>query len=376
VLYCRAVPEHPVPFIDLTGLHRALEPELLDAVLPLLRQAAFIGGDPVRDFERDFAAMHRMSCAVTTKSGTSALSLALTAMGIGPGDEVIVPAFTFIATAAAVVHTGAVPVFVDVDADTACLVPDAVALALTERTRAMIPVHLYGHPAPMGSLLKLAKKCELRVLEDCAQSHLAIWQERMVGTLGDAAAFSFYPTKNLGAAGDAGLVMTSDLELAARVRRLANHGRSDHMLHVEIGQNERLDAIQAAILSVKLRHLSEWTDKRRTLAARYSAALKDCAPFGDPLRLPVERPGARPVYHLYTVRHSRRDAIASGLRESGIGTAIHYPLTVPAQPAFGEQTGRWPEAERWAATCLSLPLFPELTEAAQDRVIQALKSMN
>jgi dTDP-4-amino-4,6-dideoxygalactose transaminase len=348
----------------------------LDAVLPLLRQAAFIGGDPVRDFERDFAAMHHTSCAVTTKSGTSALSLALLAMGVGPGDEVIVPAFTFIATAAAVVTIGAVPVFVDVDTETGCMVPDLVGLALSDRTRAMIPVHLYGHPAPMNALLKLAKKCELGVLEDCAQSHLAVYQERMVGTLGEAAAFSFYPTKNLGAAGDAGLVMTSDLELAARVRRLANHGRSEHYLHVEIGQNERLDAIQAAILSVKLRHLVEWTNRRRTLAARYTAALKDCAPFGEPLQLPVERPGTRHVYHLFTVRHARRDAIASALREAGIGTAIHYPLTVPAQPAFGEQTGRWPEAERWAATCLSLPLYPGLTESQQDRVIETLKSLN
>jgi dTDP-4-amino-4,6-dideoxygalactose transaminase len=375
VLYCRAVPYHPVPFIDLAGLHRSLEPELLDAVLPLLRHAAFIGGDPVRDFERDFAAMHHTSCAVTTKSGTSALSLALLAMGIGPGDEVIVPAFTFIATAAAVVQVGAVPVFVDVDAETGCLVPDAVGLALSNRTRAVIPVHLYGHPAPMKALMKLAKKCELGVLEDCAQSHLAVCDEHMVGTLGDAAAFSFYPTKNLGAAGDAGLVMTSDLELAARVRRLANHGRSEHTLHVEIGQNERLDAIQAAILSVKLRHLAEWTQRRRALAARYTAAFYDSAPFGEPLQLPVERPGVRHVYHLYTIRHPRRDAIASALREAGIGTAIHYPLTVPAQPAFGEQTGRWPEAERWAATCLSLPLYPGLTDAQQDRVVEALQAI-
>jgi len=375
VLYCRAVSEHPVPFIDLAGQHRALEPELLDAVLPLLRHAAFIGGDPVRDFERDFAAMHRMSCAVTTKSGTSALSLALTAMGIGPGDEVIVPAFTFIATAAAVVHAGAVPVFVDVDPETGCLDIEQVALALTPRTRAVIPVHLYGHPAPMDDLLRLARKCELLVLEDCAQSHLATWQGRTVGSLGDAAAFSFYPTKNLGAAGDAGLVMTSDLELAARVRRLANHGRSDHTLHVEIGQNERLDAIQAAILSVKLRHLSDWTNKRRALAERYRAGLVGFTPFGEPLQLPIERIGARHVYHLFTVRHSHRDRIASGLREAGIGTAIHYPLTVPAQPAFGEQTGRWPEAERWAATCLSLPLYPELTDAEQDRVIESLRGM-
>jgi len=376
VLYCAAVSTHPVPFIDLAAAHRKLEPEILDAVLPLLRHAAFIGGDPVRDFERDFAAMHYTSCAVTTKSGTSALSLALLAMGIGPGDEVIVPAFTFIATASAVVTLGAVPVFVDVDAETGCMVPDAVGLALSERTRAVIPVHLYGHPAPMTALLKLAKKCELRVLEDCAQSHLAVCDERMVGTLGDAAAFSFYPTKNLGAAGDAGLVLTSDLELAARVRRLANHGRSEHYVHVEIGQNERLDAFQAAILSVKLKHLAEWTSRRRALAGRYTGALKECAPFGEPLQLPVELPGARHVYHLYTVRHPRRDAIASALREAGIGTAIHYPLTVPAQPAFGTQAGQWPNAERWAATCLSLPLYPDLSDAQQDRVIEALKFLN
>jgi dTDP-4-amino-4,6-dideoxygalactose transaminase len=378
VLYCRAVSGNPVPFIDLAAPHRALEPEILDALLPLLRSAAFIGGDPVRRFEHAFAELHGSPHAVTTKSGTSALILALKAMGVGPGDEVIVPAFTFIATAAAVALVGATPVFVDVDPETACLVPDAVGLALTQRTRAVIPVHLYGHPASMTELLALARDCELKVLEDCAQSHLATWQGRMTGTLGDAAAFSFYPTKNLGAAGDAGAVLTSDPDLATRIRQLANHGRSEHTLHVEIGENERLDAIQAAVLSVKLRHLPEWTESRRRLAARYRERLQGSAPWGEPLRLPVERPDARHVYHLFTVRHSRRDAIAAALREAGIGTAIHYPLTVPAQPAFRDRVTparAWPEAERWAATCLSLPLYPELTEDRQDRVIACLQAI-
>ena len=376
MLYCRAVPDNPVPFIDLAGTHRSLEAEIQDALLPLLRNAAFIGGEPVTRFEHEFAATFGMPHAVTLKSGTAALILALRAMGIGPEDEVIVPAFTFIATAAAVTALGAVPVFVDVDGATGCMYAEAVALALTPRTRAIIPVHLYGHPAPMNELLALARKCELLVLEDCAQSHLATLNGRMTGSLGDAAAFSFYPTKNLGAAGDAGAVLTHSPELAARIRRLANHGRSEHTTHVEIGENERLDAIQAAILSVKLRHLIEWTEKRRRLADRYLKELESCAPWGERLQLPVTRVAAHPVYHLFTVRHSKRDALVAALREAGIGTAIHYPRTVPGQPAFGEQTGLWPEAERWAATCLSLPLYPELSEPQQDRVIDCLRGLS
>jgi dTDP-4-amino-4,6-dideoxygalactose transaminase len=372
------MPLLPVPFLDLAASHRALENEMLEAILPILRNAAFVGGDPVARFERAFAEAHGVPHAVTVKSGTAALALGLTALGVKPGDEVIVPAFTFIATAAAVVHAGATPVFADVLAETACLDPGAAARAITPRTKALIPVHLYGHPAAMDELLELAREHGLRVLEDCAQSHLARWRERTTGALGDAGAFSFYPTKNLGAAGDGGAVITSDAEIAGRIRRLANHGRAEHSLHVEIGGNERLDAMQAAILSAKLGHLAEWTELRRRAAARYRELLEGIAPWGEPLRLPLERPGARHVYHLFTVRHSRRDALAALLKEAGIGTAVHYPLAVPAQPAFRDRPegrGDWPEADAWARTCLSLPLYPGITEAQQARVAEAIRSV-
>jgi dTDP-4-amino-4,6-dideoxygalactose transaminase len=297
------------------------------------------------------------------------------AMGLEPGDEVLVPAFTFIATAASVVRAGGRPVFVDVDPDTACLDPEAAATALSGRTRMMIPVHLYGHPAPVPALGELAAGHGLRMLEDCAQSHLSTLDGVPTGTFGDAAAFSFYPSKNLGAAGDAGCVLTRDAETADRVRRLANHGRTDRYFHAYLGWNERLDAIQAAVLDVKLRHLPEWIEGRRRAAARYRELLAGLAPWGEPLRLPVERPGAVHVYHVYVVRHSRRDEIAAALAERGVGTATHYPTTLPRQPAFralGLGEGSFPVSEEWARTCLSLPMFPE---AQQVRVAEALKSL-
>jgi dTDP-4-amino-4,6-dideoxygalactose transaminase len=367
-----------IPFLDLQGLHRDLEGEILEAILPLLREAAFVGGEPVAAFERDFAALHGNVHAVTVKSGTAALELGLRALGIGPGDEVLVPAFTFVATAAAVAHVGAVPVFVDVDDDTATIDPDGVRRALTPATRGMIPVHLYGHPAPMESLLPLARERGLRVLEDCAQSHLAVLDGRPVGTFGDAAAYSFYPTKNLGAAGDAGCVLTPDRETADRVRRYANHGRTEHALHAEPGWNERLDAIQAAILGVKLRRLARWTEARREAADRYREFLAGAAPFGEPLRLPEERPGALSVYHLYVVRHPRRDEIARALAGEGIGTAIHYPLAVPDQPAFRDPERRpegFPRAASWARTCLALPLHPGISARDQERVAEAIRRL-
>ncbi len=370
--------DNPVPFLDLAALHHELENELLDAVRPLLRDARFVGGDPVASFERNYAARHDVPHAVSVKSGTAALQLALEAMGLGPGDEVLVPAFTFIATAASVVRAGARPVFVDVEPETAGMDPAAARAAITPRTRAMIPVHLYGHPADMKALLPVAAEHGLRVLEDCAQSHLATLDGRLTGTMGDAGAFSFYPSKNLGAAGDAGCVITRDGELAAKVRGLANHGRTDRYHHGYLGWNERLDAIQAAVLDVKLRHLPAWTAERRAAASRYRDLLRDAAPWGEPLALPVERPGAEPVYHLYSVRHPRRDDLAAGLAARGIGTATHYPEILPAQPAFVEMglgKGSWPASDEWARTCLSLPMFPGITAAQQERVAEAVRSL-
>lgn len=367
-----------VPFLDLAQTHAALEKELSDAVLPLIRQAAFIGGPVVTRFEEAYARAHGLPHAVGMKSGTSALQLALEAMGVGAGAEVLVPAHTFIATAAAVSRAGATPIFVDVDDETACMDPQAAAAAVTPRTKAMIPVHLYGHPAPMPALLDLAKKHNLRVIEDCAQSHLATLDGKITGTMGDVGAFSFYPSKNLGAGGDAGAIVTRDGDLAETVRRLTNHGRIDRYHHGMLGWNERLDSIQAAILEVKLRHLPKWNEMRREVAGRYHKLLKGVSVWGEPLRLPVEKPGAKAVYHLYVVRHSKRDALGEALGKLGVGTAVHYPMTVPAQPAFqklGLGKGSYPVSETWAATCISLPFYPELTEAHQERVAEALRSI-
>ena len=372
------MPSSPVPFLDLAAQHRAIEKEVREAVLPILRDAAFVGGEPVRAFEEAFASAHGVPHAVSVKSGTAALQLSLEAMGLQPGDEVLVPAFTFIATAAAVVHAGGRPVFVDVDPDTACMDPAAAEAAVTGRTRALLPVHLYGHPAPMEALRKAAARAGLRILEDCAQSHLAVQDGRVTGTTGDAGAFSFYPSKNLGAAGDAGCVVTSDAALAEKVRGLANHGRTDRYHHGFLGHNQRMDAIQAAVLRVKLRHLPGWTEARRRAAARYRELLAGIAPWGEPLVLPTERPGSTHVYHLFVVRHSRRDEIAAALERAGIGTATHYPLPLPAQPAFrdlGLGDGSYPVAEDWAARCLSLPLFPEITPEQQERVAEALRAL-
>lgn len=365
-----------VPFLDLASLHRELESDILGALSPLLRNAAFVGGEPVAAFETAFAAQLGARRVVTVKSGTSALRLALAALGVEPGDRVVVPAFTFVATASAVLHAGAIPVFADVEEETATLDPEAAAAALGPGVRAILPVHLYGHPAAMGPLAELAAAHGLRILEDCAQSHLATLEGRTTGTLGAAGAFSFYPTKNLGAAGDAGCVATDDDAVADRVRAAANHGRSDPMTHLTPGYNERLDAFQAAILGVKLPHLAGWTAERQRAAARYRELLSGAAPWGEPLRLPVERPGARHVYHLFVVRHARRDAIREALAREGIGTAVHYPRTVPGQPAFaGMDAGHFPRAEAWAASCLALPLYPGIPVAHQERVAEAIHQL-
>ncbi len=367
-----------VPFLDLAGQHQEIEQELLDAVRPILRNAAFVGGSPVDRFEAAYAEAFGLPHAVSVKSGTAALQLGLEAMGLGHEDEVLVPAFTFIATAASVVRAGARPVFVDVDPETACMDPAAAARAITPRTRAMIPVHLYGHPAPIRELVDLAGARGLKVLEDCAQSHFATQDGALTGTFGDAGAFSFYPSKNLGAAGDAGCFITRDAALADKVRRLANHGRTDRYHHGYLGWNERLDAIQAAVLTVKLRHIARWTEERRRAAARYRDLLAGAAPLGAPLFLPVERQGAKHVYHLFVVRHPRREAIVEALTREGVGTATHYPTTLPDQPAFqalGLTNGSWPQSDAWASECFSLPLYPEIAPEHQERVAEVLRGI-
>jgi dTDP-4-amino-4,6-dideoxygalactose transaminase len=357
-----------IPLVDLTRQHEALAAEALPVVERLLRAARFVLGEEGAALERELAALAGVRHAVGVGSGTDALRLALTALDVGPGDDVITPAFSFVASASTIAMVGATPVFVDVDPATYTLDVGAVERALTPRTRAVVAVHLYGHPAAMDRLAALAAAHGLAVVEDAAQAVGAAWQGRPVGAWGDAACLSFYPTKNLGACGDGGMVLTDRDDVAARLRRLRHHGDAARYRHVALGYCSRLDELQAALLRVKLRHLPRWTEARRRVAARYGERLA-----GLPLTLPVERPGARHVYHLYTVRHPARDALAKALAGLGVGTAVHYPTPVPAQPMFGADERRWPEAARAAREVLSLPCFPELRDEEIEHIARAVR---
>jgi dTDP-4-amino-4,6-dideoxygalactose transaminase len=357
-----------VPFIDLTRQHAALATELTRAAASVIERAQFILGPEVSAFEREFAASCRVEHAIGVASGTDALHLALMALGVGPGDEVIVPAFTFVATAEMVSHLGARPVFADVDA-TLNLDPDDAARCVTPRTRAMIPVHLYGQPAAMGPLLALADRHGIAIVEDAAQAVGAEWRGVRAGAIGRVGCFSLFPTKNLGGCGDGGLVTTADATLAARLRRLRNHGSDTKYVHQELGWCSRLDELQAALLRVKLRHLDAWTERRRVQAARYRELLA-----GLPLVLPAEVPDTVGVYHLFTVRTPHRDALRTFLDERGIGTAVHYPVPLHQQPVYREASARsLPASERAAREVLSLPFYPELRPDEQDTVAAAVR---
>lgn len=360
-----------IPQVDLRRQHEALRAELLEAAGRVLGSARFILGPEVQALEAELAAFCGARHGIGVNSGTDALLLALKAVGVRAGDEVITSAFSFVASASTIVLAGATPVFVDIDPATYALDVEAAARAITRRTRAIIAVHLYGNPAPMDRVVALARAHGLAVVEDSAQAIGATWQGRPVGAWGDASCLSFYPTKNLGACGDGGMLVTDRDDVADRVRRLRQHGDVGRYRHVELGYTSRLDELQAALLRVKLAHLSAWTEARRRQAARYEARLA-----GLPLELPRERPGARHVYHLYTVRHAQRDALAKALADAGIGTAIHYPTPVPAQPMFGlagRAADQWPEASRAAREVLSLPCFAELRDDELDAAADAVR---
>ncbi|MBI4254441.1 MAG: DegT/DnrJ/EryC1/StrS family aminotransferase [Candidatus Rokubacteria bacterium] len=358
-----------IPFLDLRRQHAALRGELLAAMARVLDSSQFVLGGEGRALEGELAALSGVRHAVGVGSGTDALRLALAAAGVGPGDEVLTPAYSFVASASTIAMLGATPVFVDIDPETFTLDVAAAERALTPRTRAVVPVHLYGHPAAMDRLVALARAHRLLVIEDAAQAVGAAWAGRAVGSWGDAACYSFYPTKNLGACGDGGMVVTDREDLADRVRRLRHHGDGGRYHHVELGYCSRLDDLQAAVLRVKLARLAAWTGARRRLAARYRAALADA-----PLGLPTERSEARHVWHLYAVRHQQRDALAKALADLGVGTSVHYPLPVPGQPVFGGGgERRFPEAWRASRETLCLPCFPELTDAEQDAVVAAAR---
>jgi dTDP-4-amino-4,6-dideoxygalactose transaminase len=359
-----------ISFLDLTRQHAALRAELMDAAGRVLDSARFILGPEGEALEQDLAKHVGVAHAIGVASGTDALRLALAAVGVGPGDEVITTAFSFVASASTIVMAGATPVFVDIDPATYALEAEGVARAITPRTRAIVPVHLYGHAAAIDRIAELGRAHGVAVIEDAAQAIGATYAGRPLGAWGDAACLSFYPTKNLGACGDGGMILTNRSDLAERLRRLRHHGDGGRYRHLELGYSSRLDDLQAALLRVKLRRLEAWTAARRRIAARYHDALA-----GLPLTLPIEREPARHVYHLYTVRHRQRDALAKTLAQLGVGTAVHYPIAVPGQPMFGLPAERqWPEATRASREVLSLPCYAELTDDEVNQVTRAVRA--
>jgi dTDP-4-amino-4,6-dideoxygalactose transaminase len=359
-----------IDFNNLKPLHRALAAEISEATERVLESGWYILGPEVEAFEREFAAYHGGGHAVAVASGTDAIELALRAARIGAGDEVITVAHTAVATVCAIERAGARPVLVDIDPETYTMDPAAAAAAITSRTRAIVPVHLYGHPVNLDALTALAERHRLCLIEDCAQAHGARWNGRLVGTFGVMGCFSFYPTKNLGALGDGGAVITRDRLLTQRLRRLRNYGQEDRYDHRERGINSRLDELQAAILRVKLAHLDEHNDQRRMIAGEYHHHLRGVV-------LPDEHGPVTHAYHLYVVRHPERDRLRERLRQQGIQTLIHYPIPVHRQQAYadlGYRAGSLPVTERAAGEILSLPCYIGLRSADILRVAEVIQS--
>jgi len=363
-----------IPLISLKGQQAEIGAEVKAAVARVLDSGVYILGPENKAFDAEFAQAIGSKFSLGVDSGTSALELALEAVGVGPGDEVIVPSFTFIATATAVSVLGAKPIFADIDPTTLTLDSKSAECALSKRTKAVVAVHIFGQPCDMDPLLSLGHSRKLAVIEDCAQSHLATYKGRTTGSIGDLGAFSFYPTKNLGAAGDAGAITMNDARLRDAVNELRNCGRSAAAgyNHVRVGHNCRLDEIQAAILRVKLLRLEAWTAARRRVAAIYDEGLS-----GLPItRPPLGSETSRPVFHLYTVRTDRRDALAEHLRRHGIGCGVYYPTPVHLQPAYaglGVKEGSLPVTETASREVLSLPMFAELSAAEAGRVVDAVR---
>lgn len=374
---CGVSAQNPIPAFDLTRQNAALSQELMAAIGKVVSGGHFILGDQVSRLEQIIAQLCGTRHAIAVGNGSDALYLALLAFGIGPGDEVITTAFSFFATAGSIARVGATPVFCDIDPHTFNLDPAQIEPRITPRTRAILPVHLYGQPADMEPILEVAGRHHLLVIEDAAQALGARYKGRPVGSLGNAGCISFFPTKNLGAFGDAGMVVTNDDQTAERLRMLRAHGSKVKYHHELLGINSRLDALQAAILNVKLPHLATWTERRRELATRYSQLLAGTPAARDGFVVtPVELPQVYHVYHQYTVRARNRDFLRQHLKDKGIETAVYYPLPLHLQPVFrhlGYQEGSLPQAEAAAREVLSLPLFPELTDAEADRVVRAME---
>jgi len=350
-----------IPFGDLRLQYRAIKVELDEAIQSVLNDGWFILGKNVSAFEEEFAAYCGTGFAVGVGNGTDALQLALMACGVGPGDEVITAPLSATFTALAISAVGAVPTFVDIDPNTYNMDPRKLEEAIGPRTKAIMPVHLYGQPADMDPILAVARKYNLFVIEDAAQAHGALYKGRRAGVLGDVGCFSFYPSKNLGAFGDGGMVVTNNPETAEKLRMLRHGGQKTRYDHQLLGRNSRLDELQAAILRVKLTHLEKWNERRRHIAALYTALLGD-----SKVEPPIEMPHARHIYHLYVIRCEDRDALQEHLTERGVGTAVHYPVPIHLQGAYrwlNLGRGSFPIAERYAEQVLSLPIYPELTDA-------------
>ena len=362
-----------VPFLDLSAQYDVLKDDIDLAIRRVIDDCAFAGGPFVEQFEREFASFCGSSYAVGVGSGTEALWLTLVSLGIGPGDEVVTVPNTFIATVEAIQYSGATPVLVDIDSDSYNMDVDLLENAITNRTKAIIPVHIFGQMADMHPLMALAKKYDLHVVEDACQAHGATYHGHGAGTMGIAGCFSFYPGKNLGAYGDAGAVVTNDKDLAVRIAMLRDHGQSQKYHHQHMGWNGRMDGLQGAILSVKLRHLSQWITNRRKHAAAYDERLAGMEPIVRPRQLP----GSHHVYHIYAIRTPWRDDIQAYLAGKNIHTAIHYPIPIHRQPAFRKSawsSGRFPFSEQCAAELLSLPMYPELNLSQIDFVCREIEN--
>ena len=358
-----------VPYLDLNAQYQSIKHELRAAVDEVFDSSAYVLGPAVERFEKDFAAFCSNEHCVAVNNGTSALHLSLAALGVGPGDEVITQANTFIATVAAILMTGARAVLVDVAPPTYSIDPEAVAAAITPRTKAIIPVHLFGHPCDLDAVLKIGEKHGIPIVEDASQAHGAMYRGKPIGS-NDIATFSFYPGKNLGAAGEGGGIVVRDPALAQRLRLLRNHGSEKKYVHEVLGYNYRLEGIQGAVLGVKLRYLAAWTKERGRVAAAYDALLGD-----------IERPQliaeTTSAYHIYPVLVQDREAIVARLKDGGVDTNVHYPIPCHLQPGYtmlGYERGDFPHTERLADMELSLPIFPELTDAQVERVATSLRS--
>ncbi len=358
-----------INFVDLKAQYQSIKPEVDQAILDVVASCAFVNS---RSFEADFAKYIGTEHCIGCGNGTDALFMAMQSLGLGQGDEVITAANTFIATAEGIGWTGATPVFVDCDPSTYNLDPAKIEAAITDKTRAIVPVHLYGQPADMDAILEIAAKHDLVVIEDAAQAHGAVYRDRRIGTLGKVACFSFYPGKNLGAYGDAGGITTDDGELATKIRKLSDHGSNVKYQHDFEGLNSRLDGIQGAVLSVKLKHLDRWSDRRIEIAARYTAGLKDVSVT------PTVMDDVRHVFHLYVIQVNNRDEVMNHLQEQDIASGIHYPVPLPITPAYahlGYAADQFPVACDIAGKIVSLPMHADLTDADVDLVISEVKKV-